>query len=136
MKFSEFPYSRVDLDKAIEEGRKLIRQAEKAASGEVQWAVHQNFCMLQGHVRTASLIATIRRDGDMTDAFYEAEKDYYDREMPRFQAVVNEYQKILSKTPYRAFMEEKLGPVPFKSMELSMKAFDDKLIPLMQEEIL
>lgn len=134
MKFSEFPYSRVDLDKTIEEGKKLIRQAEKAASGEVQWTVHQNFCMLQGHVRTASLIATIRRDGDMTDAFYEAEKDYYDREMPRFQAVVNEYQKILSKTPYRAFMEEKLGPVPFKSMELSMKAFDDKLIPLMQEE--
>ena len=31
-------------------------------------------------------------------------------------------------------MEEKIGPVAFKSMELEMKSFDDSLIPLMQEE--
>ncbi len=31
-------------------------------------------------------------------------------------------------------MEEKIGPVAFKSMELEMKSFNDSLIPLMQEE--
>lgn len=43
-------------------------------------------------------------------------------------------KKVLFATPYRVYMEEKIGPVAFKSMELEMKSFDDSLIPLMQEE--
>ena len=134
MKFSEFPYSRVNLDQVMTEGREIIQAAARAKSGEEQLALHEKFNRLQEHVRTSMLIATIRRDGDMTDAFYEAENEYYDQAMPQFQALLNEYQKVLVQTPYRAYMEEKIGPVPFKSMELSMKAFDEKLIPLMQEE--
>lgn len=134
MKFSEFPYKRADLDRAIEKGREIIQAAARAKSGEEQYALHEKFNELLGHVRTASLLATIRRDGDITDAFYEAENEYYDQEMPRFQAVVNEYQKVLYATPYRSYMVERIGEVPFKSMELAMKAFDEKLIPLMQEE--
>ena len=134
MKFSEFPYERVNLDQVTEEGKEIIRSAAQAKSGEEQYELHEKFNRLQEHVRTSVLIATIRRDADMTDAFYEAENEYYDKMMPRFQALLNEYQKVLCHTPYRAYMEEKIGPVPFKSMELSMKAFDEKLIPLLQEE--
>ena len=38
------------------------------------------------------------------------------------------------ESPYRAYLEEKIGPVAFKNMELSLKSFDEKLIPLQQEE--
>ena len=42
--------------------------------------------------------------------------------------------KILYESPYRAYMETKIGKVAFKNIEISLKSFDEKLIPLMQEE--
>lgn len=134
MKFSEMPYTRVDMTTVMEQGRAIIEKASQAKNGEEQFALHQEFCRLMDHVRTLVAIANIRRDGDVTDEFYEAEKNYYDEKMPELNAVENEYQKVLFKTPYRSCMEEKIGPVAFKSMELGMKAFDEKIIPLMQEE--
>ena len=43
-------------------------------------------------------------------------------------------EKYLYYSPYKAELEEKIGKVAFKSMELEFKAMDEKLIPLMQEE--
>lgn len=134
MKFSEMPYKRVDMTAVMEQGRALIEKASHAENGEEQFAIHQEFNKLMEHVSTLAAIANIRRDGDVTNEFYEAEQEYYDEKMPELSAVENEYQKVLFKTPYRAYMEEKIGPVAFRSMELRMKAFDEKIIPLMQEE--
>ena len=44
------------------------------------------------------------------------------------------YQKKLYESPYRAYLEEKIGPVAFKNMELAQKSMSEALIPLMQEE--
>lgn len=63
----------------------------------------------------------------MTNEFYDGEKSYYDEKLPELNAVTNEYKKVLFATPYRQYMEEKIGPVAFKSMELEMKSFDDSL---------
>lgn len=134
MKFSEMPYSRIRMDEALTEGKKIVELAGQAKSGQEQLELHEKFYRLVDHVRTQMIIATIRRDIDMTDEFYAVESDYYDQEMPRLQALVNEYEKVICRTPYRGFMEDRIGKVPFKSMELSMKAFDEKLISLMQEE--
>ena len=134
MKFSRMPYLRIDVDAVTEEGKKLIAKASQAKSGEEQLALHEAFYKLYDHVRTNVTIANIRRDMDMTDGFYAAEGEYNDEIMPKIQALVNEYQRVLCASPYRSYMEEKIGGVPFRSMELAMKAFDDKLIPLMQEE--
>lgn len=134
MKFSEMPYTRVDISAAIDEGKILIEKAANAKSGEEQFEIHQEFNKFTDHVMTLCTIAHIRRDGDVTDEFYEGENNYYDEKLPEFDAMVNEYQKVLFKTPYRRYMEEKIGAVAFRSMELSMKAFDESLIPLLQEE--
>lgn len=134
MKFSNMPYSRVDIPAVIQEGKALTKRAACAGSREEQFAIHQEFNKLRDHAMTLCTIAEIRRDGDMADRFYEEEMAYYDEKLPEFEAVVNEYQKVLFQTPYRSYMEEKIGAVAFKSMELAMKSFDECLVPLMQEE--
>ena len=45
-----------------------------------------------------------------------------------------EYQKRLFASPYRDVLEEKIGPVAFKNMEIAMKSVSEEVIPLMQEE--
>lgn len=134
MKFSEMPYTRVDFPAVIAQAQEIIQRASSAKSGEEQFEIHQEFNKLMDHVRTLYTIAHIRRDGDVTNEFYDGEKNYYDEKLPELNAVTNEYKKVLFATPYRQYMEEKIGPVAFKSMELEMKSFDDSLIPLMQEE--
>lgn len=134
MKFSEMPYSRVNMEEVTARGKELIARAKTAGTGEEQLQIHEEFNRLCDHVRTQTLIATIRRDGDMSDEFYEKENEYYDEHSPAFEGLRNEYQKALWEAPFRKAVEKAVGPVPFRSMELSMKAFDERLIPLMQEE--
>lgn len=134
MKFKDMPYERVDFAKATEEFKQLMDQFDAAKSGEEQFAVHKKYYELTDRIQTMITIAHIRHDVDTTDAFYDAEQAYYDEKGPELSNLMVAYQKKMYESPYRAYLEEKIGPVAFKNMELSLKSFDEKLIPLMQEE--
>ena len=53
---------------------------------------------------------------------------------PKLANLIVEYKRAMYDSPYREYLEGKIGKVAFKSMELELKSFDEKLIPLMQEE--
>ena len=134
MKFSEMPYTRVDMNKVEETYKDLIERAKNAKSGEELFAIHQERYQFMGDVATNMTLAHIRHDIDTADEFYTAENDYYDEVGPLLENYDNMYSKVLFESPHREYMESKIGKVPFKNIEIALKAFDEKLIPLMQEE--
>lgn len=134
MKFKDMPYERVDFDRVEKELKGLMEEFDAAKSGEEQFAVHQKFYKLNDRVSTLYTISHIRFDIDTKDAFYEKEHEYYDEKLPVYQNLVLAYEKKLYDSPYREYLESKIGPVAFKNMEIAQKAMDEKLIPLMQEE--
>ena len=134
MKFSQMPYERVDMEELKKTFAQLEKELDTAASGEEQFEVHKRFYEVTDHVMTLMTIAEIRHDIDMTDEFYGKEQDYYDENAPLVQNLVVSYRTKLYHSPYRAYLEEKIGPVAFKNIELAMKSVDEKIIPLMQEE--
>lgn len=134
MKFKDMPYKRVDKDALEKDFLQIMEEFKAAGSGEEQFEVHKKYYKLMDDAMTNMVIAHIRYDVDTTDAFYDEEKKYYDEVEPIISNLNISYQKLLYESPYRAYLEEKIGPVAFKSMEISFKAFDEKLIPLMQEE--
>lgn len=134
MKFKDMPYERVDITKVEEEFKQLMADFDAAASGEEQFAVHQKYYELTERIMTMMTIAHIRHDVDTTDTFYDAEQNYYDEMQPVLNNLMVAYQKKMYDSPYRDYLEAQIGPVAFKNMELSLKSFDEKLIPLMQEE--
>ena len=134
MKFKDMPYERVDFTKVETELKQLTEAFEKAESGEEQFAIHEKFYALTDRVETLMTIANIRFDVDTSDEFYTGEHEYYDEKGPVYSNLVLEYYKKLYHSPYRAYLETKIGPVAFKNMELAQKSMDEKLIPLMQEE--
>lgn len=134
MKFQDMPYERIDFAKVQEEMGELIRELGAAKSGEEQFEVHKKYYALTDRVMTLMTIANIRFDIDTSDKFYEEEHKYYDEQGPVFSNLVLAYQKKLYESPYRAYLEEKIGPVAFKNMELAQKSMSEALIPLMQEE--
>ena len=134
MKFSEMPYERVDMKQVEAEYKRIMEASKNAKSGEEQFAIHKEYYKLKNDVQTNIEIAMIRHDIDTTDEFYEKERNFYDEILPLIEQYDTEYQKILFDSPYRAYLEEKIGKVSFKNIELSLKSFDEKIVPLMQEE--
>ena len=134
MKFQDMPYERVDFVQVEKDMKQLMKEFDKAASGEEQFKVHQKYYELTDKVSTLMTIAKIRFDIDTADEFYEKEYQYYDEQGPIFSNLVLAYQKKLYDSPYRTYLEEKIGSVAFKNMELAQKSMSEELIPLMQEE--
>lgn len=134
MKFKDMPYERVDFEKTKEELKKLMEALKTAKNGEEQFKIHQDFYALNDRVQTQVTLCSIRHTLDTTDAFYEEEQNYYDRQVPEYSQLCVEYQKLLFESPYRSVLEEKIGEVAFKNMEIAMKSVSPEIIPLMQEE--
>lgn len=134
MKFRDMPYERIDFEQTEKELRDLMQELQNAGSGEAQFEIHKKFYCLNDRVQTQATICSIRHTVDTTDEFYEKEQNYYDAQMPGYSNLCVEYQKILFHSPYRPVLEEKIGPVAFKNMELAMQSVSDEVIPLMQEE--
>lgn len=134
MKFKDMPYERVDFDKVEVEINKLMDDLKAAKSGEEQFEIHKKYYQITDRVLTMSTIGMIRHDGNTVDEFYEKEQDYYDEVMPKYDDMISKYMRVLYESPYRDYLEEKIGKVAFKNIELKLKSSDEKLIPLMQEE--
>ena len=134
MKFKDMPYERPDIDVCEKTIAQLIERQQAAKSGEEQFEIHKEYYKLYRDFDTAMNIAMIRHDGDSTDEFYDKENDYFDEIIPRWENATIKYNKVLFESPYRAYLEEKIGPVSFKNMELDLKSINDEVIPLMQEE--
>lgn len=134
MKFRDMPYERVDYDRAEREIRALTDRVEDAKSPEEVWEVHQEYYRVYRDVADAMTIAHIRYDADVTDEFYQKEREYYDEIDPKLSNLMTAYQRAIYESPYRPYLEEKIGKVAFVSIENAMKSVDESIIGLMQEE--
>lgn len=134
MKFNDMPYERIDFAKVESNIKELMKEFNEAKSGEEQFAIHQKYYKITNRVETMMTLAHIRFDIDTKDEFYEKEQAYYDEKSPIYENLVLEYQNKLYESPYRDYLETKIGPVAFKNMELAQKSMCEKIIPLMQEE--
>jgi len=134
MKFSEIPYKRFDMDEVKKQFENLIECGKKATGGDELFELHKKYYELISDIITTVRIGNFRHDVDTTDKFYAQEKDYLDEQLPLIEQLDNEYKKVLYNSPYREYMEEKIGKIAFKNIELANKSISDEILPLMQEE--
>ena len=134
IKFTDIPYEKIDSDKIVKEIGELTEALKEAGSFEEAWKIHEKYTVLYNHVITQYWLVYIRHGIDTTDKFYDEENDFFDSVLPLLTNSSTKYKEVLFGTPFRAEFEEKLGPVCFKSMELAIKSFDEKIVPLAQEE--
>ena len=60
---------------------------------------------------------------------YAKAQEYLDEVSPIFAKYDTDITKILVNSPYRAELEKKFGSFLFKKMDLSLKTFDEKIMP-------
>lgn len=134
MKFSDMPYSRIDAEEVIGRYQELEREMRDADSGARQWEIHQSYYEVFSDYKSMMTIAEIRHDVDVTDAYYKEEKAYYDEIAPQVETARLSYLKALVASPFREQLQEHIGEVAFKSMEIAFRAMDERVVSLKQEE--
>lgn len=134
MRFQDMPYSRIDFEKEEENLKKIAEEFRQAGTWEEELEAHKKYYFLSDHVKTMRVLAEIRHSIDTADAFYSAEKDYYDEKMPEFSNREAEYKNLLLQSPNREKLESVIGGAAFANMELSARSVSREIVPLMQEE--
>lgn len=132
--FPDFPYERPDLAAEEVAFRAALERLQTAKTvAEAITAVEQ-IDAIRARIATAQNIGYIRYSNDTRDAFYQAEKQWFDEQLPATQAWTTDYYRVLIESPHREAMAAHFGPHIFATAALSIKTFIPELIEDMQAE--
>lgn len=134
MKFQDYVYQRPDVD-AIKQKYVAFTEAFKAAKDANKQAeiIKQVFGLID-EVDTMYQLVSIRYSLNTQDDFYEAEMNFMDEVSPELQNYVNEFNKLVYVSPFKPELVKVFGQHYFNQLEVSLQSFDEKIIPLLQEE--
>lgn len=134
MKFKDYEYKRPEFEDIKSKFDKVNSVLKSDASfDEVLKAIH-TFNEERKVIDTMGTLASIRNSINTQDEFYEKEEEYWDELGPKIQELFNEYNKNLLASPHLDKLKKEFGDLLFKQIELEMRTFDPKIVPLLIEE--
>lgn len=134
MKFSQMKYERPDLE-GLTEGYQEVTQAfQKAGSAQEQMECILRHEEMMARYQTMSTLAFIRHSIDTADRFYEDEHRFFNDSSPELQAYVQQFQQAVAQSEFRRELEQELGKLFFRDIEISLKTFSPEIMELMKEE--
>ena len=123
MKFSELPYHRPDLETLRKELTAVLERFQAAPDSATAEAAYLEMDRVFGRYLTQQVIASIRRDIDTRDPFYEGEKAWYNQVGPELQPLRKAWVRATLDSPFRSQLEKVYGATSFLNNELSLKTF-------------
>ena len=133
-KFSELVYERPDIEHLVNALRETTQKIRDARSGDEVYALIMEHEEHNRRINELFTVVSIRHTLDTADEFYEKENEWIEEVMP---TIVPDYLALadaVAESPYRGFIEEKLGKQYFTEIDLQKKSFCPENIPLMQAE--
>ena len=134
MKFSEMPYTRPDPDKIKEQFKDFTEKLKNAQGYDEARAVFLAYEEAYKKFDTMVGLAYIRQSIDTRDAFYTAEKDFWDENLPEIEEYEQEWIKALVESPFRKDFEAEYGDLLFIKAEMEKKTFSPEIIEDLQRE--
>ncbi len=134
MKFSEMNYTRPDLQKLETEFNTLLGKFDGATTSEEQQNVLAEINELKKEFQTFSSLASVRNSIDTTNAFYEAEQDFFDINEPTIKDLNTKFYKALGSSKFKDDLKKKFGNQLFKLADVNLKTFDTSIIEDLKEE--
>ena len=133
-KFSELQYQRPDIGALRSALTEDAARLETATSfEETDDVLHAHDAALRAFSTMANL-ASIRNTIDTSDHFYEAEKDFFDTEVPKNTPYTLAYNKALLASPFRAEIDRKYGTQLLALTEREVRRLSPVLIESTIEE--
>ena len=134
MKFNEYEYEHLDLEKIKENFSELIESFGKAENVEGQVEAFDEIIKLRNHIETMQTLVSIRHSIDTNNEFYDKENEYMDEISPILFGFTNDFYKALVNSKFKDELIKKYGKLLFDLAENTLKVFSNEIIPDAQEE--
>ena len=134
MKFSEMPYVRPDPEQIK---KWTAEYTEKLKNAQSYGEAHAVFLAYQEKYKkddTMIVVAYIRQSIDTRNEFYNAEKEFWDENLPEIEEYEQEWIKALVESPFRKDFEAEYGDLLFVKAEMEKKTFSPEIIEDLQRE--
>ena len=134
MKYSEYPYERIDLDKFKNKIELMINDFSNAESAEKQIKIIQEYQEIQKEYHSFGSIAHLNYARNTKDKKAIEENKFYNEVGPEVAAIDNKFTKAINSSKFKKNLLEKFGDHYFELISMELKSFDSKLVELMKEE--
>ena len=134
MRFSEIPYKRPDIAEISAEYDKITKKVLEADSAAEQLAAFGEHEKLYSHIDTLSSLVYIRYSTNTNDEFYVLVQEFMDEASAIIQEKIQAFYTALLESRFRPELEEKLGSLIFRKIEIARRTFSPAVIGLIQEE--
>ncbi len=134
MKFSEFKYERINLEEVAKASEELLAELKQQTTAEDFYRVFLKQNEMDKHIETMATLASVRHSINTKDEFYEKENDFWDETIPQLQAYSVRLAQAVLDFPQREELMKYIPEPYFLSAEFALKTFDEKIIPLLQQE--
>src|SRR5690554_3910944 len=128
MKFSEYKYERPNFEEMKNSLNNLIVQFSEAESLHEQEKYFDEINKLRNNLGTSATLVSIRNSIDTNDKFYEAEKEFFNETIPKYQEIVNNLYKALNASKFKNELGNKYGKYLFDKIEVELKTFKPEII--------
>ncbi|MEG0261041.1 MAG: M3 family metallopeptidase, partial [Lysinibacillus sp.] len=132
--FKDYEYKRPNMEALKEQLRAVIVEFNHAKTVEEQNASIEKLNKLNRDYSTMVNLVYVRASIDTADAFYQAERDYFDEVGPEIEEISAEYNQALMASPFREQLEGKWGNQLFDLAANQIKSFSPSIMDLMQKE--
>jgi len=129
VKFNEIEIKKISfktVEKKINGFTASLKEAKTFAEG---LKVINAFERYMSKFSTNITVISIRYSLNTTDEVISKYQDQVDEMMPLVSNLINAWNKVLVKVPFRAELEKKFSPYYFQMIENSLRSFDEKIIP-------
>ena len=134
MKFKDYSYIRPDFDQVKTQLETQLKAFSIAQNVTQQLEAFKLINKIRSQISTMSTLSSIRHSIDTTDAFYEAENDYWDNQNPLVAELDTQLYKAVLASPFIKELQNEIPKTFFQLAENALKAFDPMIISDLQEE--
>ena len=129
IKFSEYPFVKPNIKKYEKKMTQFIEEFKTAKSADETAKILKKLQKYSSEIGTQTSVIYVLYSCDTQNVKYAKAQEYLDEVSPIFAKYDTDITKILVNSPYRAELEKKFGSFLFKKMDLSLKTFDEKIMP-------
>lgn len=133
-KFSDLkvPIPNFDVIKTLYE--EAIEGIKNAKSGDDVFEIIFENNVLVRRINEANEIISIRHSMDTLDERYERDQKWADEYCPIFDKLELDFKEAVYDSPYREYIEQKIGSMYFLKTDIKRKIVREEVIPLRQKE--
>lgn len=131
--FENMKYTKPNLKKIQDQINAFISNFKNAGSAKEANLILKKYFKYRDKLVTNITIAEIRHSIDTTDKTYVKAQEVIDEIMPLISEVDNQFDIALVNSEFKNELQEIWGEHLFKMTEISLKCFDPKIIPELQQ---